>query len=257
MQLTQASNVNTEKMYELMIKKDTSKLTQEEKLQYCASLCHSLGLNPLTQPFEFIRLNGKETPYAKKDATDQLRKLHRISLEVTSEAGSQGIYMVRAKAIDADGRTDMATGAVNVQNLKGDALCNAIMKAETKAKRRVTLSICGLGFLDESEFDTIQETKNRNASPVQQPKATVDALKWETTPDLLDDIKMHLSFMTNNFKDKDRLKGLYAFLKVQNFQELQGLSKKELVEVLDLLEYERQKDEEEEVKEFVKDDVEF
>jgi hypothetical protein len=29
------------------------------------------------------------------------------------------------------------------------------MKAETKAKRRVTLSICGLGLLDETEIETI------------------------------------------------------------------------------------------------------
>jgi len=31
-----------------------------------------------------------------------------------------------------------------------------MMKAETKAKRRVTLAICGLGFLDESEVDSIK-----------------------------------------------------------------------------------------------------
>jgi hypothetical protein len=29
------------------------------------------------------------------------------------------------------------------------------MKAETKAKRRVTLSICGLGLLDETEVETV------------------------------------------------------------------------------------------------------
>ena len=29
------------------------------------------------------------------------------------------------------------------------------MKAETKAKRRVTLSLCGLGILDETEIDTV------------------------------------------------------------------------------------------------------
>ncbi|EOV0478051.1 hypothetical protein ACOIM4_001927, partial [Campylobacter coli] len=45
------------------------------------------------------------------------------------------------------------TGALNIKNLGGDNLANAIMKAITKAKRRVTLSICGLGMLDESELD--------------------------------------------------------------------------------------------------------
>jgi len=44
---------------------------------------------------------------------------------------------------------------VNIENLKGEARSNAMMKAETKAKRRVTLSICGLGMLDESETDSI------------------------------------------------------------------------------------------------------
>ena len=34
-------------------------------------------------------------------------------------------------------------------------LANAFLKSETKAKRRVTLSICGLGLLDESEVDSI------------------------------------------------------------------------------------------------------
>src|SRR5690606_24912460 len=36
-------------------------------------------------------------------------------------------------------------------------LANAYMKAETKAKRRVTLSICGLGWLDETETETIPD----------------------------------------------------------------------------------------------------
>src|SRR6202008_2665643 len=38
---------------------------------------------------------------------------------------------------------------------KGEALGNALMKASTKAKRRATLSICGLGMLDETELETI------------------------------------------------------------------------------------------------------
>src|SRR6185312_3719783 len=33
------------------------------------------------------------------------------------------------------------------------------MKAETKAKRRVTLSICGLGMLDETEVDSIPDAR--------------------------------------------------------------------------------------------------
>ena len=44
---------------------------------------------------------------------------------------------------------------MSIGGLKGDALANGLMKAETKAKRRVTLSLCGLGMLDDSEVETI------------------------------------------------------------------------------------------------------
>jgi hypothetical protein len=44
---------------------------------------------------------------------------------------------------------------VALGTLKGDALANALMKCETKAKRRVTLSLAGLGWLDETELETI------------------------------------------------------------------------------------------------------
>jgi hypothetical protein len=69
------------------------------------------------------------------------------------------IYIVTARAKDRTGREDESTGAVPLGNLKGDALANALMKCETKAKRRVTLSIAGLGWLDETELDTIREAR--------------------------------------------------------------------------------------------------
>jgi hypothetical protein len=46
----------------------------------------------------------------------------------------------------------MKTSAVPIAGLRGEARANAMMKAETKAKRRATLAICGLGMLDESEM---------------------------------------------------------------------------------------------------------
>src|SRR6516162_3098534 len=55
-----------------------------------------------------------------------------------------------------NGRIDTSIGAVSIGGLKGDNKCNALMKAETKAKRRLTLSICGLGMLDETEIETVR-----------------------------------------------------------------------------------------------------
>lgn len=134
---------------------DLSALTPAQRLEYYTARCEAVGLDTLSQPFQYLRLSGKLTLYATKTATDQLRALHGISV-VSLEAREFGdVYVVIANVRDAEGRTDSATGAVPTVGLKAEALANALMKAETKAKRRATISICGLGMLDESELDTI------------------------------------------------------------------------------------------------------
>lgn len=149
--------------YELaLVKGDLSKLNDVERTAYVKNLCESLGLNMLTKPFEYIVLNEKLTLYANKSATDQLRQIRKVSITKTEVAQVGDIYMVTAYAATPDGRTDCDTGALNIKNLGGDNLANAIMKAITKAKRRVTLSICGLGMLDESELETIKEKRFLN-----------------------------------------------------------------------------------------------
>ncbi|EJF9061412.1 hypothetical protein M9E86_000278 [Campylobacter jejuni] len=149
--------------YELaLVKGDLSKLSDVERASYVKNLCESLSLNMLTKPFEYIVLNGKLTLYANKSATDQLRQIRKVSITKTEVAQVGDIYMVTAYAATPDGRTDCDTGALNIKNLDGDNLANAIMKAITKAKRRVTLSICGLGMLDESELETIKEKRFLN-----------------------------------------------------------------------------------------------
>lgn len=139
----------------VLIKGDLKALSPEQRNAYYLRLCEMTGLNPLTQPFEYLTLNGKLVLYAKKACTDQLRAIHSISVVDMDDEERRGVCIVTVKVQDAKGRTDMGKGAVNVENLKGDALANAIMKAETKAKRRATLSICGLGLLDETEIDSI------------------------------------------------------------------------------------------------------
>lgn len=136
---------------------DLSVLTPEQRLAYYLKVCESLGLNPATRPFEYLRLSGRLVLYARRDATDQLRKLHGVSIEITGRERIDDVYVVTARAISKDGRYDTAIGAVSVSGLKGEALANALMKAETKAKRRVTLSICGLGMLDETEAESIPD----------------------------------------------------------------------------------------------------
>lgn len=160
-------------MEAVIAKGDIGKLTPEERVAYYGSTCASLGLNPLTQPFQYISLNGKLTLYATRSASDQLRKLHGVSIRVVSNEIVDDLCIVTVEATDQSGRVDTEIGAVTVAGLRGEALANARMKALTKAKRRATLSLVGLGWLDETEVDSI---------PTARP-ATVDV----TTGEILDE----------------------------------------------------------------------
>ena len=139
----------------VLISGDLSKLSPADRMGYYQAVCNSLGLNPLTKPFDYITLNGRLQLYALKAATDQLREKHNISIVITNKEMVDDIYVVTAMATMPDGRTDTDDGAVSVSGLRGEAHANALMKTVTKAKRRVTLSISGLGMLDESEAETI------------------------------------------------------------------------------------------------------
>jgi len=151
----------------VVIQGDLARLQPEERVSYYRSVCESLGLNPLTKPFEYLMLNNRLTLYARKDATDQLRASRGISVEISAREFLQdaGLYVVTAKAVGKDGRTDESVGAVNVKGLQGENLANALMKAETKAKRRVTLSVAGLGWLDETEVVSVPDARPVTVDP--------------------------------------------------------------------------------------------
>jgi len=154
---------------QVLIGGDLAKLAPAQRVSYYRAVCESIGLNPLTKPFEYITLHEKLTLYAKRDCTDQLRQKHNISIEIVDRNQVGDVYCVRARATTPSGRTDESLGAVPTVGLKGDALANALMKAETKSKRRVTLSICGLGMLDETEIETIPTAR---VAPVERPRVT-------------------------------------------------------------------------------------
>lgn len=139
----------------VIIAGDLSKLSPAQRVDYYQRTCESLGVNPLTKPFEYLQLKGKLTLYATRTCTDQLRANKRVSIHIVGRENIDGVYEVTARATLPDGRADEEIGAVNVKGLQGEDLANAHMKAQTKAKRRVTLSICGLGWLDESEVESV------------------------------------------------------------------------------------------------------
>jgi hypothetical protein len=139
----------------VMLHGDLSGLTPGQLVAYYRSVCASLRLNPLTKPFAFLKLDGKLVLYARKDCAEQLRLLHSVSLTVARAELVDTSYAVWVTATLPSGRTDADVGIVDLGRSTGDIRANAMMKAVTKAKRRCTLSLCGLGMLDESEVGSI------------------------------------------------------------------------------------------------------
>ncbi len=141
---------------------DLSKMTSTDRLKYIGQVCQMVGLNPLTKPIDIMDIKGKTVLYANKSCAEQLRGLHRISTTIMERTIQDGLFIVRAKAsrpLPGGGtQEDEAIGAVGCHDKAApEDRANAMMKAETKAKRRVTLSIMGLGFMpDTSEVDDIK-----------------------------------------------------------------------------------------------------
>lgn len=154
----------------VLVTGDLKALTPEQRTRYYQQVCQSLGLNPLTKPFDYLVLNNKLVLYANRNCAEQLRRVYSVSIVEMSQQVHEGIVTTIVKGRDSAGREDMASASVVLAGLKGEALANAYMKAETKAKRRLTLSMCGLGMLDETEVESIPNAQ-RVAEPDMPPPA--------------------------------------------------------------------------------------
>lgn len=179
-----------------LIQGDLSKLTEVERVNYYMQVCHSVGLNHLTKPFMYFTdtKSGKVSLYALKACTDQLRQIHKVSVvgsetkfipvntDNTAMKGAT-LMQVIVTVQTPDGRRDMDMGGVYCNPAKMDAetLSNAIKKSITQAKRRATLSICGLSILDETELDDVPQFKPMKEMLAIETKAVPDAPKEQTT----------------------------------------------------------------------------
>ena len=148
-------------------KGDPRQMTDDERAGYVATMCRALRLNPLTRPVQFLLLNGRELLYITRTATDQLAAMHGLNREtidgprVIDLAGTKLVFAV-CRATLPNGRIETATATVPLVDP-----VNVLMKCETKAKRRATLSILGLGVLAEDEVETIPgaQRSTRNDAP--------------------------------------------------------------------------------------------
>lgn len=132
---------------------DLRRLTVYERALFKIMLCQELRLNPLLNCIDYIESNGKLKPYINSLGVSQLRATYGISVKITSttfgKINDQDFVQIKAVAMDAQGRSDEALAVVSLLDkygkpLKGESVANAIMKCETKAKRRSTLSLVGV-----------------------------------------------------------------------------------------------------------------
>lgn len=228
---------------------DLTGLTDKQKADYYLYRCRQEGLNPASQPFVYMKQQGKEILYGGKNAADQLRKLHGITIRIVDQRQIQDVWQVTVEATDPNGRTDTDFGVVTLGNLKGDALANALMKAVTKAKRRVTYSICGTGVLDETELETIPGVQRMDTPPVVAAPAApapvvaevVDASTGEIAPTKeelgarIKSLRELLGWSQNDVRDEAKKQGI-------DLRTLEGLQN--MVDILAGYGYELQGDDE-------------
>jgi hypothetical protein len=150
---------------------DVSQLSPADRAHYMVRVAESVGLNPLSQPFDLIPgQGGKLVLYPNSKATDQLRKIYRLNARILSRDTVNGVHVVEVEVSDGV-RAETNIGAVPIDGLKGEALANALMKTFTKAKRRATLDFCGLGLLEETEVASLRDA-------VEQPSVTARDVTW-------------------------------------------------------------------------------
>ena len=197
----------SEKAESAIIEGDLKQLSPGERVQYYNRVCEAIGLLPTTRPFGYITLNGKLTLYALRGCTDQLRKIHQVSIRIDSITASDGVITAQVSGTDRMGRTDTEIGVVAIGRAQGEELANARMKALTKAKRRLTLSLCGLGMLDESEVSSIPGAQSFppmqiESKPIEVPEPNNDPIATETLRRLQTAIKAVAEKLPPNWREE-------------------------------------------------------
>lgn len=187
---------------------DLSGLTPEEKTRYLIALCESLGLNPMTQPIQFLKFQGREIAYVTRGATDQLAAragLSRTIVEGPDLRDYGGTKLVYCKA---EGRLPNGRVDSSIATIRGAIDENILMKAESKAKRRVTLSILGLGMLTEDEAEDMDAG--------QQPASSSKSSSRKAAP--VDDATIWFSGMTDDETAAEYIETAVAVLR-ENFRQ--------------------------------------
>lgn len=195
---------------------DMRKMDDRMRLAFYRAVCLSVGLNPLTQPFTPLERQDKTVwLYANSSCTQQLAKLYQVSFrDIVREQVTilgEPFYSVRVVAVTPDGRAVPSHSLVALSKkkkiekgrwpsgdpkfvdaldadgeplltpLRGEALANAIMRADTKALRRATLALVGLGWM-QSDYEGRGVTLNLQTGELLEEARTAPSPRRLDTP---------------------------------------------------------------------------
>jgi len=203
----QPTEIEKKVLMRFTMEKTVHTWTMQDKIILLAYLNKKAGL-----PFGTINLlrtesenwktkvvNISEIPYASRQTTVELAANRGVSTQQMKEYvdDQEARYTYRAILGDS-GRFAEAVGSCALIGHNGNPLAatqrsNKIMHAETKAKRRATLEVCGLAFIDEAEVESIEgavmlniEETTTDETPKSMPdmKKTPVIAPTTTTPTL-------------------------------------------------------------------------
>lgn len=129
--------------------------TNEQLEAYRAQIAEILKIDALM--LDFIWMDDPESGlknrvlYAKRGAAEILRQQRGINITSLVPHESNGWLMFTATGVDNTKRQEMAVGAAFLEGHKAEKRAHAVMTAQTRAVRRLTLQFVGGGVLDETE----------------------------------------------------------------------------------------------------------
>jgi hypothetical protein len=153
---------------------DLESLNEQQRHEYVKNVCAHMGVPDNLNLVMLTYLDDGDGPrrlvaYSKRGAAEIIRSSKGISITSLKQEKVGGSIVWTVCAQDAGGRQEMSSGSKWIEGLQGQDLDDAIMTAQTRACRRVTLQFIGAGVLDESEVNPNQPVSVKNTTVIPVP----------------------------------------------------------------------------------------
>lgn len=195
----------------ILINKDLASLPIDKQTSFMLQSCEHLGINPLVRPFEILKFQGKAVLYLTASGCENLASQFSISFKILKKEID---HVSGTASIEIEGtipamngkpeRKDVSTAYITIGShslkdqtfttLKGLDFANAMMKLETKARRRLIIRMAGIRdevyeteeTINPQLVDSVVETKESKVSHVKVTKATSTIVESETVAPVIE-----------------------------------------------------------------------